>query len=884
LENEFKDAKDSAEILALWMQHRADQPDRAAAFFWGARAFMRLKMTREAEILLGDAVAVTQPDFGVHREWVECAIRRHDWDAAAKRCDVVRSRFPEQPYAYVCAARASRELGRVEDAEAQLSNAVNRFPADAWPLIEWAECSFRRRDFQEALFRSRLISDRFPADRAGLVGIARALRDLGRFDEADRCFEESIVKFPRDVWPMIEWAGCPFHRRDFAEAARRCQKLRERFPDERFGYLGGARALRDQGRLTEADTLFSEARQRFPDDQQVADDWLAWLRHKRKHGHSSTSAQDGVTLRRVTDLGANGLLAEAADAALKLVEKSPSDAAVVEAVVDFCVLGKDLAFATRVWEIWLADEKLDREALATAARKLYPAFYRQQGSAIFISWIFWANGEEKWAVRGAQTIVWLLERHDQAAELRKPIWQIYWSLNVSKLHPFARAAFGSYFGDVLSADIYFEMIVKLVFVWSRVDGPHFGVFFVFGGIAENAIGYAPERTNNCNSGLEQAIRHIILTRRDQPTYPRELYLLLIIADSVDDRLRLLALELAMAHLPALADDGLATPQGVVRRIVELNSGSKIFSPALPSFRPRVCVEISGQLRGYQEAFKSWGNLGLDHAQTSLVAHVWSDIGGKVPEDPAFADRTFQGNFLRAYKSVLTEYGWPLVRERYPALIGGTAKSDVVTEQDIAELYHAAAIVIEDDKAGAAGGKSNQWKMHYKIYQAHQLALRVCPDCDIYVRIRPDFNFDVDLGLDWREIHEVVRGGRVMLAQFGRKLQMLGGTIGMGDQFAIGSVEAMTAYSEVFLDTAEAAKGHLFGFPTDFQGHLSVAYQTLYRGIHVRHIPRLTSGNPLLNPAKIAPSRVHQWLLEDCGGTARDPIDQRLLQAVEADLA
>jgi hypothetical protein len=175
-------------------------------------------------------------------------------------------------------------------------------------------------------------------------------------------------------------------------------------------------------------------------------------------------------------------------------------------------------------------------------------------------------------------------------------------------------------------------------------------------------------------------------------------------------------------------------------------------------------------------------------------------------------------------------------------------------------------------------------MHYKIYETHQLALKHAPDCDLYVRIRPDFNFEVDIALNWMEVYDAVKDGDVMLAQFGRKIAALTGGITMGDQIAIGTKSAMTAYADVFPQTVVAQDGKLFGYPREYAGHASLAYQTFYSGIKVKNISRLTSGNPLLNPAHVHPKKVQEWLLADVGAAPRDSVDQRFLSAVSKDLS
>lgn len=68
---------------------------------------------------------------------------------------------------------------------------------------------------------------------------------------------------------MSSWAESALRRRDWAEAARRSEDFRRQFPDKPFGYIAAIRALRNDGREAEAETLLFDAIARFPDDEEV---------------------------------------------------------------------------------------------------------------------------------------------------------------------------------------------------------------------------------------------------------------------------------------------------------------------------------------------------------------------------------------------------------------------------------------------------------------------------------------------------------------------------------------------------------------------------------------------------------------------------------------
>jgi tetratricopeptide (TPR) repeat protein len=116
---------------------------------------------------------------------------------------------------------------------------------------------------------SEIITD-FPDAAAGFIGKAGALRELGRLGEADALLKQAMAQFPLDLWVAAEHAGISVRRRDWGEALHRWEEVQRRFPAHPAGYSGRGEALRNAGRLEEAEAIFADALGRFPEDV-----WLA---------------------------------------------------------------------------------------------------------------------------------------------------------------------------------------------------------------------------------------------------------------------------------------------------------------------------------------------------------------------------------------------------------------------------------------------------------------------------------------------------------------------------------------------------------------------------------------------------------------------------------
>jgi tetratricopeptide (TPR) repeat protein len=108
-----------------------------------------------------------------------------------------------------------------------------------------------------------------PSDPAGFVCGAEALRNLGRFTEADDILATGIERFPADLCLAVDFADLAMQRRDWGEALTRWSSFRMRFPDQPAGFVGAARAFRELGQLALAEVLVEEAARRFPDHPDV---------------------------------------------------------------------------------------------------------------------------------------------------------------------------------------------------------------------------------------------------------------------------------------------------------------------------------------------------------------------------------------------------------------------------------------------------------------------------------------------------------------------------------------------------------------------------------------------------------------------------------------
>jgi tetratricopeptide (TPR) repeat protein len=172
----------------------------------------------------------------------------------------------------LAAGVALRELGRLDEADARLAAAAERFPDHAEIATEYGWTAIVRRDWTEALRRWICLRERFPNVPHCDVGSSMALRELGRLDEAESIIVRARQSFPLEVGVAIEYALIAIAREHWKEALPRCADIRAVAPHHPAGYIWGVRTLRALDQLGHAESLLREACVMAPDDASFAID------------------------------------------------------------------------------------------------------------------------------------------------------------------------------------------------------------------------------------------------------------------------------------------------------------------------------------------------------------------------------------------------------------------------------------------------------------------------------------------------------------------------------------------------------------------------------------------------------------------------------------
>ena len=296
---------------------------------------------------------------------------------------------------------------------------------------------------------------------------------------------------------------------------------------------------------------------------------------------------------------------------------------------------------------------------------------------------------------------------------------------------------------------------------------------------------------------------------------------------------------------------------------------------------RIAVCVSGQLRGYKNAFQSWAALGLDEHETDYYVHTWKEIGRKYPI-ASHASRCFTGRFLEAYQDTLLRHRTDELETLYPSLYNCFLKAGIVTRADLEAVYSPKQMVIEDDRAGDFKKFSNPKKMYYKIQKCWEMVDQSDREYDLIIRIRPDKWIEgTGQKIDWHAAYERCISEPIIHVDGIFHLHVGAGLI-LGDQFAFGTPEVMREYSIAYDNTLDR-KHPMQKYKSSFGAHSNVALSVYFAGLIPTAVTEVNFRSPI-DPEIIPADVLLECIESDIANRAPAVMDHVWVSALTQDIA
>lgn len=297
---------------------------------------------------------------------------------------------------------------------------------------------------------------------------------------------------------------------------------------------------------------------------------------------------------------------------------------------------------------------------------------------------------------------------------------------------------------------------------------------------------------------------------------------------------------------------------------------------------RIAVCISGQMRAYKEAFKTWGNLDLNNHDVDYYIHTWKEVGFRLP-DPISgngANRVFGHKpFINAYMKAGALYGDQSIYDNYPSLFEKIKTgSNIVTKKDLISVYgeNVKAIIEDESSLVFLKNKDNQEKMFYKIKQSNNQVIDSGKKYDLVIRIRPDKIFlESKDSIDWYSIAKISHDKNVLFSEPVSVTNFLY----IDDQFAVACPKVMTAYANTDCIQEIASKENWYGFTPRLIAHRTLAYSLLYQGILVRGFNNGKIGG-MASSGLLSKEEIRSLLLCDLPNGPKTNMDHLLINSLK----
>jgi tetratricopeptide (TPR) repeat protein len=156
--------QDHTTACIRWAAFRERFPDDPQGYVEGGTALHEAGQLEEVEALLCQGEARFPASFPILAQRARSAMARNDWITALECWARVREKFPGRPDADLGMSDVLSALGRHEENEALLANAVSRHPDHRWLRHHHAQLATDRGEVSLAVARWQALIDRYPDD------------------------------------------------------------------------------------------------------------------------------------------------------------------------------------------------------------------------------------------------------------------------------------------------------------------------------------------------------------------------------------------------------------------------------------------------------------------------------------------------------------------------------------------------------------------------------------------------------------------------------------------------------------------------------------------------------------------------------------------------
>lgn len=258
--------RDWSEARVRWLALKASSPDSLQAYRGIATACQQIGDIYEAERVLHEAALRFPLEIMVRHDMARLAERQRHWITAEGYWRTIIAINPDAWWANAGIVNSLRNQVRFDEAEALLLKSQAENPTQLAFFIDHARLAEDIKALDKAVQRWQLVHDRFPDAWHGYVGLANALREFGKLEDAVALLKAARDKFPNEPVILHDLGRISERVSDWAKAEDYWRALLQMDSESIQARLGLASAMRQQGQLAQAETILSQAQSDRPDE------------------------------------------------------------------------------------------------------------------------------------------------------------------------------------------------------------------------------------------------------------------------------------------------------------------------------------------------------------------------------------------------------------------------------------------------------------------------------------------------------------------------------------------------------------------------------------------------------------------------------------------
>lgn len=231
-----------------------------------------LKRFAEAEKQLKIALADHPNHFNILLHLGELEQAKYQPEQAIKYFQQAEDSYPQRIEPRLKQAELLRNLGRFEEAEAQLNQMLQDFPDNFNVLMNFGHLGRRRENKEEALKWFTLAREKAPNNAQSInaeLFVIEELRGLERIDEALTAIQPILDKYPNNIRAKIIYVSLLKIRRKFAAAIEVCQEIIKLESHNISGHVQLATCLGELGKTQEGIDVLETIKKISPHNLQV---------------------------------------------------------------------------------------------------------------------------------------------------------------------------------------------------------------------------------------------------------------------------------------------------------------------------------------------------------------------------------------------------------------------------------------------------------------------------------------------------------------------------------------------------------------------------------------------------------------------------------------